>query len=344
MTNDEDDARSLIPTMATNCSATNITLEDLLNLQQFGAILSLVGAISLLPLLFTKLIVPKFRQFPSRLSTLFVLCSLGLNITILAGLSQNWTDLWRAFVEGKESTTFCKIQGIFFQFFAAAEILLWLSIAITMYLVLVQKHSFEDLKRYETRFHLGWCGGACLMTAIPFSMDPAVPQLGTSYCWLTDKNSFSYQIIFLHSEMFLALGIGSMFVMKVVKKLSKVSDSGTEEFVSMVRSYVLRHVLFLLGFSFVFVVIVVFVSNQIMDEHNIWCVGLPLAYAHSMAVSGSGLICCFVLSRVEYFLQARDQCCGYRGKDSEAAHLLLVDDETTHDRVLDDPISDEEYE
>ena len=127
--------------MATNCSATNITLEDLLNLQQFGAILSLVGAISLLPLLFTKLIVPKFRQFPSRLSTLFVLCSLGLNITILAGLSQNWTDLWRAFVEGKESTTFCKIQGIFFQFFAAAEILLWLSIAITMYLVLVQKHS-----------------------------------------------------------------------------------------------------------------------------------------------------------------------------------------------------------
>ena len=108
----------------------------------------------------------------------------------------------------------------------------------------------------------------------------------------------------------------------------------------MVRSYVLRHVMFLLGFSFVFVVIVVFVSNQIMEKHNIWCVGLPMAYAHSMAVSGSGMICCFVLSRVEYFLQAREQCCGI-GKDSESAHLLSVDDETTHDRVLDDPISDE---
>ena len=106
--------------MITNCSKTNISLEDLINLQQFGQILSLIGSCSLVPLLVTKLIVPKFRLFPSRMSTLFVLASLGLNITILTGRSQNWEQLWLGKLNHEAPTQFCIIQGFFFQFFAAA--------------------------------------------------------------------------------------------------------------------------------------------------------------------------------------------------------------------------------
>lgn len=144
----------------------------------FPSFSSGIGSVALLPLLLTKLIVPKFRLFPSRLSTLFVLCSLGLNFTILAGHSQDWAQLWRDKLEKKPSTTFCQVQGIFFQFFAAAEILLWFCIALSMYLILVKKKSFEELSAYELRFHLGWFGGALAMTVIPSVLHPAVPQLG----------------------------------------------------------------------------------------------------------------------------------------------------------------------
>ena len=254
--------------MITNCSKTNISLEDLINLQQFGQILSLIGSCSLVPLLVTKLIVPKFRLFPSRMSTLFVLASLGLNITILTGRSQNWEQLWLGKLNHEAPTQFCIIQGFFFQFFAAAIIMLWLCIALCMYFVLVGKKSFEEVQTHETMMHVFWLGGSLLMTGIPSLLHNAVPQLGTSYCWLTDDNYFAYQIAFFHSEMFGSLFVGSILLYKVVRKLAKVSDLGDDDFVSLVRSYVLRNILNVLAFAFVFVVIVVFVINQILDRHD----------------------------------------------------------------------------
>ena len=67
-----------------------------------------------------------FPSFQSRLSTLFVAASLGWNITIVIGLSQDWQRLWVAKLEGKKSTTFCQVQGILVQFFISIQILLWL--------------------------------------------------------------------------------------------------------------------------------------------------------------------------------------------------------------------------
>ena len=112
------------------------------------------------------------------------------------------------------------------------------------------------------------------MTLIPSLLHPAVPQQGASYCWLTEKDSFVYQLCFLHIEMFGALVIGTIFVTRVLSKLSKVSDSVEDASVLVIRSYVLRHKLFLLAFSFVFVIVVVFVTNQILQlvrkEKNIY--------------------------------------------------------------------------
>lgn len=126
--------------------------------------------------------------------------------------------------------------------------------------------------------------------------------------------------------MFVALFVGSTFVYRVVQKLYKVSDTGDDDFVSLVRNYVLRHTLFLLGFASVFLILVVFVTNQILELHNVWCVTLPMAYLHSAASSGSAIVASIVLSRVEYFKAARDHCC--QRKQGDAAYLL---EETTQD-------------
>jgi hypothetical protein len=315
------------------CNST-ITLENLENLQHFGEYLSFSGVLLLVPLLIVKLIVPKFRLFPSRLSTLFVIANLSLNLTILAGLSQDWAQLWIDKLNHSPSTLFCRIQGFLFQFFASAEVLLWLEIAVVMWFVLVKKKSFVELAEHEVKFHAVWIIGAMLMAGIPSFLHPAVPQLGASYCWLTEKDSFAYQICFLHAEMFLALAAGAVFVFKVLRKLSnkvshdsRLSSAGGEnDFVAVIWSYVLRHAMFLLGFSFIFVIIVVFVSNQILEIHGIWCVSLPMAYIHSVAVSGSGIVTFFVLSRVEYFRRAKDECCRNRNvedEDDEKSDYLL---------------------
>ena len=75
------------------CNATQPTFDELITLQQFGGYFSCVGVALLIPLLLSKLIVPQFRAFPSRLSTLFVACSLGWNITIVVGLTQDWETI-----------------------------------------------------------------------------------------------------------------------------------------------------------------------------------------------------------------------------------------------------------
>ena len=125
----------------TTCNRT-ITFDQAVSLQQFGQGLSVVGTMLLIPLLLIKLIVPKFRAFPSRLSTLFVISNLGLNLTILAGINQDWPSMWLDKQNHVPSTQFCKIQGALFQLFASAEVLLWLEITITMWFVLVSECFF----------------------------------------------------------------------------------------------------------------------------------------------------------------------------------------------------------
>jgi len=62
-----------------------------------------------------------------------------------------------------------------------------------------------------------------------------------------------------------------------------------------------------------------------------------MAYFHSVAVSGSGIISFLVLSRIEYYKTARDHislcCCSTNNKNNETKHLLLNDsfDETGED-------------
>jgi hypothetical protein len=207
------------------CNATQPTFDELITLQQFGGYFSCVGVALLIPLLLSKLIVPQFRAFPSRLSTLFVACSLGWNITIVVGLTQDWKQLWVAKLEGKPSTTFCKVQGILIQFFISTQILLWLEITMGMYFLIIIKKTFTDISKYESYFHSFWIVGGSLMTFVPTLIWEPVPQLGASYCWLTEDYDYAIQIGFLHCEMGLALIGGSIFISKVLHRLSQISRS-----------------------------------------------------------------------------------------------------------------------
>ena len=322
------------------CNATEPTFNELIKLQQFGGYISFFGVLLLIPLFISKLMVPRFRQFPSRLSTLFVAASLGWNITIVIGaITQNWKQLWLAKLQKQKSTTFCKIQGILVQFFISIQILLWLEITIGMYLLIIKKKTFHDISKYEKYFHLFWIIGGILMTIPAFIWEP-VPQLGTSYCWLTDDYDFIIQISFLHCEMFLALIFGSFLLSKVLYKLFKISASvdlvGNEGSTTkqVIQSYVWRHAMFLQAFGVVFFIAALFVTNQIMNRFNLWCMHLPMAYFHSVAVSGSGITSFLVLSRIEYYQTARNHmmCCS-KNNNNETKHLLLSDsfDGTTRD-------------
>ena len=96
--------------------------------------------------------------------------------------------------------------------------------------------------------------------------------------------------------------------------------------------------MFLLGFSFVFVIIVVFVSNQILQMHGIWCVTLLMGYAHSVAVSGSGIVTFFVLSRIEYYKRAKEECWKCCRSESEEEY------DNYNYRTIDDEENDEHDE
>jgi hypothetical protein len=207
------------------CNATEPTFDELITLQQFGGYFSCVGVVLLIPLLLSKLIVPQFRAFPSRLSTLFVSCSLGWNITIVVGLTQDWEQLWVAKLEGRQSTTFCKVQGMLIQFFISTQILLWLEITMGMYLLIIKKKTFTDISKYESYFHSFWIVGGSLMTFVPALIWEPVPQLGASYCWLTEDYDYAIQIGFLHCEMGLALIGGSILISKVLYRLFQISRS-----------------------------------------------------------------------------------------------------------------------
>ena len=74
--------------------------------------------------------------------------------------------------------------------------------------------------------------------------------------------------------------------------------------------------------------------------HGIWCVTLLMGYAHSVAVSGSGIVTFFVLSRIEYYKRAKEECwkCCRSESEEEYDNYRTIDDEENdeHDEYDED--------
>ncbi len=272
------------------CPTGLIDHEHLDYLRSLTYSLSTAGICLGAPLVLTKLCIAEERRFPSRLSLFFVLGCLSLNIAILTGWGEDWDDAWTdVYVKKRAPSPFCMIQGVCFQFLASALMWIWVSISVTMYLVVCCQISFLDIKRYEFRIHVFWVGLSALQTIIPFSLNPAEPQLGAPYCWLTEKNGWVYQIAFFHSEMFLSLVIGLVLIARVLRCYVEISRVHRGTFDTVMHTYVVRHSIFIFFFASVFIALVLFLVNQVLDKRGVWCVRFPMAVSHVCAASGVGI-------------------------------------------------------
>ena len=123
-----------------------ITIHQVHELELIGTVISTISGVLLVPLLLINLIMKERRSFPSRLTTLYISMALGLHVTVLVGLITGTTDFF-SFIRFHEVSEGCKIQGIFYQFFASATLWLWLLICSMLYCVIVRGMSFRELKR-----------------------------------------------------------------------------------------------------------------------------------------------------------------------------------------------------
>ena len=65
-----------------------------------------------------------------------------------------------------------------------------------------------------------------------------------------------------------------------------------------------------------------------------------MAYLHSIAISGSGVVTSLVLSRIEYFRRAREVCCGGNDGQSRGEKKYLMPSEEDDDVEVNVPSFD----
>ena len=65
-----------------------------------------------------------------------------------------------------------------------------------------------------------------------------------------------------------------------------------------------------------------------------------MAYLHSVAISGSGVVTSLVLSRVEYFRRAKEVCCGGNNDQSRGEKKYLMPSEEDDDVEVNVPSFD----
>lgn len=157
-----------------------ITSGQIAELKHYGTIITIVSSLLLLPLFAANVYTKGRRSFPSRLTTIYMACALGLHVTVLVGLITHTTDFLN-FLETHEVSYGCKLQGIFYQFFASATVWLWLLICAMLYCIIVKGITFRDLRSYERCTHFFWFGLAAAQTVVPFSLETAQPQIGGEY-------------------------------------------------------------------------------------------------------------------------------------------------------------------
>ena len=241
-----------------------VTFAEVRALESVGGILSLISALLLVPILCLNLCQKKGPRCPMRLTTIFVACNLGLHLTVLVGIATHTTDFLE-FVATKNVSEFCRVQGVFYQFFAAAMTWLFLLIVSMLYLVVVQNWRFSELQHYESLANLLCLVCACVQTALPFHNETAEPQIAVPVCDMAHSKSYYFnQFAYFVSEMLLCLIITLFFMYQIVRKLwsLRAAISGSSSTVaratrSIVLDYMVQHVLILVFFVFVFVLIFV---------------------------------------------------------------------------------------
>ena len=323
------------------------TEQQVLELDEIGKVVTIASTILMVPLVFVNLWRQDRRQYPSRATTMYMLCVLGLHMTVLVGLLDADRTTFLEFYETGLVSKFCLVQGIVYQFFACCTLWLWLLICGILYAVIVKGASFYDLEKLEWYHHATWLGLSTAQTLVPFYMSSAEPQIGVPVCWMSSRNHYFQKFYFFLLEMGIALSIGLIFMCGIIKKLcllrgqnsnnraTRGNSSGND-----VLDYIARHVLFIIFFVVVFAVLTTCTLYEmyfsIDPKRNV----LPyfVCVAHVFSACGIGIFTFVVFgtssANRKIILECTNNCCHSYGN---SAYLKEnINSRSNHENEFDD--------
>jgi len=236
------------------------TKEQVEFLDSIGKIFTIISAILIIPLIITNIYRKDRRQYPSRATTLYMICVFGLHMTVIVGLFDTNRTTFVEFYETGDVSEFCYYQGIIYQFFACCTLWLWILICFILYSVIVKGTPFTELEKLERYHHAFWLTLSIAQTAVPFYMSQAEPQIGVPVCWMSARHHYFEKFYFFLLEMAVCLFIGLLFMFSIINKLCLLrirnnSGSANSSSGSDVLDYIARHILFLIFFIAVFAIL-----------------------------------------------------------------------------------------
>ena len=116
-------------------------------LDLIGKVLTVASTVLLFPLIVNNVCRKDRRKYPSRATTLYMICVFGLHFTVIVGLFDNNRTTFVQFFETGKVSDFCFYQGIVYQFFACCTLWLWILICYILYSVIVRGIPFAALEK-----------------------------------------------------------------------------------------------------------------------------------------------------------------------------------------------------
>ncbi len=184
-------------------SLQNLT-ESLDELRLTCTICAAVSLAASLPIVLTGLIVKERRKFPSRLTTLFFVKIMLMNVVVLLGSIVNYRipNKLNLYLNATSpvpltlmSPGFCKVQAVSYQFLIWCVMSYWVAIAFCLCKVVTSASEVLDLSPLERRCYIIIYGVAAFFTAAPLVIDQTVAGSqvyraddSALWCWLTAEN------------------------------------------------------------------------------------------------------------------------------------------------------------
>ena len=242
---------SMVPELPAN-TATLITDEALVLLS--------LSTVLVVPVILANVCLKKRRNSPSIYSALFLSTSLLFSCTMLATNRRiaallHYNDSVNKMMT-HATTPGCWVQGIFVQFSATSMMTTWLIVAYVLNQIVAQRKTMSEGMSYKWHLAFGWWLIPSLtLTVVPFLFRPPEWQRNLDFCWLNEDHIW-YQLLSFHGWMFVITLLGARNIFPVLRTLRNHWRYGEHNNTrSATRDYIVRHTLFIMFFSIVFVLV-----------------------------------------------------------------------------------------
>ena len=180
----------------------NIT-SNLADLRITCTVCLVVSLIAALPIVVTGIVRKERRSFPSRISTIFMIKIMLMNVVVLLGVGVDYripspinSILANMTSSPVMSQGWCKAQAISYQFLIWCVMSYWVVIAFCLCKVVNSTAEILDFSNVERRCYWFVYGSATLFTVLPVILDQTVgnneifrADNTMLWCWLTAENS-----------------------------------------------------------------------------------------------------------------------------------------------------------